>query len=513
MLVISTLMAIGCGATDGSTVVINNSPTSDFFHLAIVPEQTVSTATFEVQVIAENIDPTSLPFAPIVIDGSGISHVMALKTLKWPGTAVDSVTIYSATIPLAANQVNNIKAVSGTKELPFSIRHKSALNVLHAANSAELQAYLKTATCSNVGCTPDTTIDVIEVDYVESDLGAVINGIGTNTALAPTQRTSWLTVKPGTGSLAWKRDSSSPLGPRPKIDFLHLDNVVFGSNTSDGGAGQLFVELNHRIWVSGSQFWAKYDTTWSKDTLDSAGNSSDIRVLTTEGQKVYYTDCSWHGTASDYATFNAELARDLTFDSHRGDFNRFGKVFLNALADNVARILVPCTGGASCPNPTGVLDTDYIHNDGFQIYGVVSNVVFKGFWVKSTTVAAEFQPFLFDRTFSPSYSNILVDGITIDVGAVTDLRAQFAAPMTNSRISNISFPLQSIALRADFGAAAFSPTNVRIHNANIKTVEYINPSGSITYTSASVANPLNAAPELNAIPGLSGAIFSNIKLN
>jgi len=57
----SFLMAIGCGSGSGTTQIITTVSTSDFFHLAIVPDQTVSTATFEVQVIAENINPTPPP--------------------------------------------------------------------------------------------------------------------------------------------------------------------------------------------------------------------------------------------------------------------------------------------------------------------------------------------------------------------------------------------------------------------------------------------------------------------
>jgi hypothetical protein len=85
--------------------------------------------------------------------------------------------------------------------------------------------------------------------------------------------------------------------------------------------------------------------------------------------------------------------------------------------------------------------------------------------------------------------------------------------MANTRISNISFSSQSMTLRKDFGAAAFTPTNVRIHNVDIRQAEYIGAPSNVTYNSASVANPLNAAPELNANTNLSGAIFSNIKLN
>src|SRR5665647_331037 len=179
----SFLMAIGCGSGSGTTQIITTVSTSDFFHLAIVPDQTVSTATFEVQVIAENINPTPPPSAPSVIDGSGTSHVMALKTLKWPGTADDSVTVYAAVIPLVANQVNSIKAVSYTKEINFSIRHKSALTVTTALNAVDLVTKIRAAMI-------DPSIDVVEINYDEPDLGTAINDAGNSiTSVSAT----WLT--------------------------------------------------------------------------------------------------------------------------------------------------------------------------------------------------------------------------------------------------------------------------------------------------------------------------------
>ena len=141
-------------------------------------------------------------------------------------------------------------------------------------------------------------------------------------------------------------------------------------------------------------------------------------------------------------------------------------------------------------------------------------MVFKGLKIISPNIGADLQPFLFDRQLVPNYSSILLDSIIIE-GAVTTLRAQFAGIIANSRISNLSFPSQDITLRKDFTEpnGAFSPTNVRIHNLDLQRVQYVDPPNSFTYTSVNVASPLNAAPELNANPGLSGATFSNIKLN
>jgi hypothetical protein len=500
LVAVASLILGGClsggGGGDSGTAATPATPpttaitTADFFKLAVVPDQTVSSATFEVQVIAENIDPATSPSAPVVVKG-GVSTAMILKTLQWPGTAINSVTVFAATIPLTANQVNSIKVVSGTKEINFSIRHKAALSVSTASNAPDLVAKIQAAMT-------DPSIDVVEIGYNEPDLGAAINNAGNGIT---STRATWLTVRPAIGqTVSWIRNAGAPIA-RPMVDFLHIDQVTFGSDTSDGDGGTFLVEVGKNAWLSNVEFRAKYKFTWPLTTPMTANSTVGVRVVLTEGQKVYYTDCLWDGTTG-VAITAAELARDLRFNSHRGDINNFGKVFLNAMAQDITDV-------------TNAANTDVLHNDGFQIFGNTgtSDLVFKGLKIISVNIGADIQPFLLDKTFAPNYSNILLDSVTIE-GAVSALNAQFAGLIANSRVSNFSFPSQSFTLRKDFvdPNGAFSPTNVRIHNFNVKSVLYVN-APNITYTSASVANPLNAAPELNANPGLAGAIFSNIKLN
>jgi hypothetical protein len=493
------------GTSGGAPVVASTA--ADFFHLAVVPDQTVTSATFEVQVIAENIDPASPPSAPIVTDAGGGSYTMVPKTLQWPGTALNSVTIYSAVVPLLANQVNNLNVNSAAKNISFSIKHKAALNIQHAVNAAGLIALIQSAHT-------DATIDVIEVDYAEADLGLQINNI----VSGATSRNSWLTVRPGTGSITWLRDSPLPFVPstirRPKMDFLNLDGVTFGSPTSDGGGYQYYVEPGHRVWLSNVTFQAKYNVAWSRETIITAPYLADVRVDATEAQKIYLTDCSWQGTAPNAATQSVQLARDLRFDSHRGDINQFGKVILNVSAQNMFAV------------KTVAAPVDYTHNDGFQVWGPASGIAIKGIRVTSSPEPAYLQPFLFDRTFTPDYSYILVDSIQIlgasvaGPGAPTTVdRAQLAGVISNSRISNISFSEQGLAIRRDFTEpnGAFTPTNVRIHNVDVWGVEYSPPApgASVVYSSAygTVAgDPANIATVLNSNPGLAGATFSNVKV-
>jgi hypothetical protein len=500
LLLVASSALFGCltdggSGGDAATTSATAATGADFFHLAIVPDQTVTTATFDVQAIAENIDPASPLSAPIVIDSSGGSHTMVLTTLQWPGTATNSVSIWSATIPLLANQVNAIRLLSGSKEIDFSIRHKPGLNVVTVANSAALFAAVQAAMT-------DPTVDVVEANYNEPSLGTVLNNVGNGVT---STRTTWLTVRPAAGKTATVVTDSGEALVRPMVDYLNLDGVIYGSHTSDGGGAQLYTELNRHVWLSNVQFRAKYKFTWAKATPITANYLARVRDVGTEGQKTYYTGCTWDGTASTEAISYAELARDLQFDSHRGDINNFGRVVLNVVGQDLIAV-------------RNFTNTDFLHNDIFQIWGNVqtSNLVFKGVRITSPNIAAEIQPFFFDSSFTPNYSNVLVDNISI-VGGTNALKAQFAGVISSSRISNISLPAQSVTIRQDFGgaSAAFAPTNVRIQNFDIKAVDYI-PSGgggtTFSIANANIANSADISSELLATGSLSGATFSVIGL-
>lgn len=469
--------------------------TADFFKLVVVPNQSIVERFFEVQVIAENLDLSQIVTAPVVIDHSGTSHVMTLKTLKWPGTTEDSISLYSSTIPLTPDSLNNVRIVSGTKEITFSLRHKSNLSILSAANTTELRAHIKSAIA-------DGSIDVVEVNYDEADLGAILNSLGSGVT---NRRTTWFSVKPASGkSLKWARDSGTPMR-RPFIDFIKLSNVIFGSDISDGGGGHYYTERNHRIWIDNAEFRSKYKASWLKNTPMTAAHVSDIRSLDSEGQKIYLTNCLWDGTASISATSSVALARDLRFNSHRGDFNNFGKVFINALASDIMSVRVPA-------------NTDYLHNDGFQVWGTSEGVIFKGFKVISPNVLAELQPLFLSRTYSPNYTNFLMDTVIIENSLPgTSLQAQFAGIVKNTRISNIKFQGQAMTFRQDFVApdGPYISERVYVHNVDVYNVSWMGPEGkrhNYNYNSTLVTNTEDISSALNVIPSMSGTIFSKIRI-
>lgn len=496
-----TLTFSGCsngGGSGGDPSPDVSSSTADFFHLAVVPYQTVTTASFEVQVIAENTNLNSPPPAPVVTDANGANHTMVLKTLQWPDGSGPSVQVYSAVVPLKLGQLNDIRVTSGIKVLLFPITQKSALNIRTATDSISLQNDIKAAIA-------DPTIDVIQIGYDEADLGLIVNNVGSGIA---NRRTTWLTLVPAVGKVVtWNRDYLAGMAfrtnRRPAVNFLNLSGITFGSPTSNGGAYQLLTEGGFHLWLSGVQFLGKYDSSVPNTTpMSPTDYIPDVSISNTGGQKIYFTDCLWRGT-SNVATYGAELARDLRFDSHRGDFNNFGKVFLNASAQDIAEIRISD-------------NSDVYHNDGFQLFASTaptSNLVFKGFKVTKQNVSStSLQPMF--ATVGP-FSNVLVDSVFVrGASATTVLQSQISGTWSNSRISNIFQDEQRFTIRQD---GSFIPTNVYMQNIDVKSYQYCSPTtpGCTGAPLISIANgyPPDVTSYFQAIPGLSGITFSNIRLH
>lgn len=492
----------GCGGGGGENSASAPAPASlpvadttvDFLHWATVPNQVTTQASFELEVIADNLNPLRNVEAPVAVDAFGVRHLMAIKILKWPGTTTDSVAVYAATVPLKGNQVNALSVVSGSKTLTMNVVQKSSIDLQVANDSAQLFSLVRSALTAS-------SVDVIELQYDEADLGAALDGVGNSLV---NSRTSWLTIQPAAGrTIRWNRDSATPMR-RPKADWLHWHQGTLGSDTCDQGGGHWYIEPNHRVWLSSVESRGQYKASWPKTTKQTVAPSSDLRMNITEAQKLYFTQCSWDGTAANVALLAVELGRDLSFRSHRGDFSDFGKVILNVVAEDIAPI-------------RNAADTDYLHNDGFQIWGNegTQDLVFKGFRVTSPTVGADLQPFLFDRTYSPQYARILLDTIQIE-GSNTILKAQLAGAMSDVRLSNLKFPGQALTIRQDFVEpnGAFAPTRVFIANVEVKDVEYLAPAGgtNLILSTATTANPDDVSPNLNDIAGLSGASFQAVKV-
>jgi hypothetical protein len=463
----------------------------DFFHIVSVPDQVTTESSLELQVIAENVDPALTFGHPVVADSRGRVLAMDLRQLKWPGTKDGSVSVHAVKLPLDISGSHVFKVHCGTKQLEYSIQKKDRLTTRVSKDPEEFVSHLRSAL-------KDSGIDKVEIDYDEPALNRLMHNIG---AGITGSRNSWLTIHPAPGRhVFWNRQSGTPT-VRPKADYLHLHGIVFGNDQSDGGGGQLYLEPGQSFWASKVKFVGKYKQDWPKSVPMTSEFLPDIRVHPKEGQRVFLTECSWDGTASIAATSRVQLGRDLTFRSHRGDYNNFGKVFLNAVAENAAPV-------------RNKANTDSLHNDGFQIWGSARDIVFKGLKVVSPQVAASLQPFLLDRTHSPIYENILIDSIIIEGAERSTLKSQIAGVLIDSRVSNIVTPLQSLTLRQDFKEpnGAFAPHNAYFHQIDAAMVEHYAPGKGKMFKPANSGRWRDISDELSALPMLSGAHFSDVRV-
>ena len=492
------LLALSWPAHADLVLPIRINYTADFFNLASVPSQVVSSSTFTVQAIAENINTAAPSSAPLITDASGATYTMAATTLTYPGTATSSVSVWSYAVTLLADQLNTITVRSGINTLSIPVTHKTALGTVTVTNSTDLV----TAAQAALVAPGATNTNIIVIDYDEPDLGTVLNNFGNGITNV---RTTWLTLRPGTGRSVTIATNGTDALFRTKADWLNYDGITYGSDTSDGSTGQIYVESTHNIWLSNFTQRGKYKYTWAKITPMTAAWAAYVRWSVGDTSKIYFTDCAWDGTASNAAVAGATLARDLTFNSHRGDIVNPGtnnNVFLNAYATDI----FPARNAA---------DTDYIHNDGVQTAGTITNFSYKGLKITSPNIAADIQPFLLDRASTPNYSLLLIDTINI-TGASSTLNAQMAGVIANSRISNMTFTAQTQTVRQDFvdPNGAFTPTNVRVQDFSVGTVvHYPSGGGSTVWNMASCADDNDCSSEMNAVPALSGATFARMRVN
>ena len=498
-------------ARAGSSVALprlnSSTANADMIRIAIVDGQVVEDALINVDVVAFAFDPSKNLSAP-TIDGTEMSTV----TLTWPGTSDSSVDVYRSSVDLSIGS-NQISARSGKSSDAITIYRVSSLVVVQASNSSDAIEKMKAAWD---GTSP---ADVIEINYTESDFGRnVLDNIGSGLT---SSRSGFLTVRPSvSGSISFDTDGTVGTGDRfiPKLPSgadLCIESATIGSAGSNTAVGY-YDMTNHagRLWLKNCTILGKYNTTdyTESDQFDSQYSTQWPRSLT-NGIPVSATGCEWNGTVFKQATSGWELVRDCRFIQHRGDINNHGRLVVNNYCEDLGAITFP--GGG-----------DITHQDLFQTWGQdsgwdPSDVIIYGIRVGQNNLE-EFdgQPVFFSRTFNPRYERIIVDTVTVDVPADTVRATQFAGAASNVRVSNLTHPSQRVIFRM-FSAdgTAWNPDSlVFFDNWDIDYVSIVEESGSTTIKLADLANPPEAAPEMNNDSRLQGSsgqtpTHSNITLN
>ena len=440
----------------------------DVLKLAVVPEQTVSDISFIVQVLAENIDP-AFPvghndLSPTVTLNGGGALSMSPSFLKWPDPATpggftteDSVGVWEQTITLSGDATNIITVSSSTEDITFNVHHKAAPDIATVTTRPQLQTQIREALTDI-----NPAITVIELNYNETDLGEALDEMN---PISDQTRTKWLTIKPASGNtVTWNKDSGAPTRI-PSLSWLALENVIFGSDTSDDGGGAWELDAGHYAWLNNCQIRGKYKNSVGRNTLIVAPPAELITWSSADAQNRYFTTCYFDGTVTEGApTSGAILTRDCAFSSHRTDFNQEGSVWLNCAAQDVQSI----------QDNTG---SGLLEQRGIELSETTSEIIYKGFKVTSPNVMANFDPFILEDT--TQVTNLIIDNISLgdNSNPNSSARAKLSGELTNTRISACSFKENNFELDY-FSGLVFLGNAGYISDVDCELVRYKGTSGT-----------------------------------
>ena len=478
--------------------------TADVFELAVPNNQLVTNTTFTVDVLAANYD-SSVVGAPQVNGQS-----MSLRQLQYPGTATNSVQVWSLDLTLTPNTVNSFTITSGAKTLALVVEHKSSLTTINAANAAAAISALENA-----------STDVVNLTYAETDLAA---NVLTAVSSWPS-RSSYVTVQGA--SVLLPNDTTDGTTGRdlslPANTYLKISGASIGRNTDDGGGGNISLDSSSSgIWFDGCVFTQKYTEATYTNAYDAAYSPSIEKSTThhtafpktkTAGRDCIFTSCQWNDWAYKSVSVRDILIRDCTLTNIRGDFNNNGRVILNNRVINPSPIWE--TGGA-----------DKTHVDMFQVSSQTANQAdgsfVVGLEVHTDAFAAGYQ----GQAILLSGSNAAetsVDGLLLDTITFTGNRAdmsmssQLAQGVSSARLSNIDLYGQRLYIRRDLASPFEAGPEVYLTDITSSGFAYTDTLSSTTLfntdatdVSSSFASAVNAdkqPTETNVT--VSGALVDN----
>ena len=519
----------------------------DIHRFLTVPDQVTASSTFDVQLVTAMADPDAAEVAPTITVNGGGAVVASLVDLKYPDsnglpTAETSTQVYEATVTLADG--DNTIAINGTTTR-INIKKKTSLNSVTVTDRAGFQAQLLSA-CHG------TSIDEIVLNYAEADLPEAMNGANVQFNTSQNSgRNSWITIKPGTGSIAWPRsstgtnlsalrDTGSGVTPfRPNGNYLCFENVTIGASDDDQTVAGLSTESQFKYWLKNCSETFKYDysytssrsgpdavfevpgnpypphdsgaTATGNDALIDYNNTPTTTVANptaANGTLVYQTGCTTRGTAAQIG--NLEICTGNYYTEIRFDPNNNSRVFANCYIDG-------CTTVKTVRSSEGIpVDYDSTHLDLCQWWGspepgdlvstAYENIVAVGLKaVNSGTLDMNIQTCLFDRTYDSERTNLIMRDVVTEMPTGANNFFQFAGNLTNVRIENLSMANNGyITFRRNFTdtsfvPAQFNPEGVYLKNISVDVVNFVyaGGAGDVSYGWDNVANTSDISTELN----------------
>ncbi len=436
--------------------------------MAIPNGQLVPSTTFTVEVISENYDSSAV--AAPQVDGVA----MAQSQLQYPGTSTDSVQVWALDVTLTEDALNTMTITGGPSPITLSVTHSGDLTSAFVTTAAQAIAALE-----------DSANDEVVFNYPEANL--ISNVLSAVTW--PTAKSSYTTVRAGTGSLTLPNDTvdgTTGYDVLLPVDYLlRIQGAAIGSATDDGGGGTMVLDNSAGVWFDQCTFTQKYNSTDYPNAVDvpySASievtntNHTSYPKTKTSGRDCIFTACTWTDFAFKSVSVRDILIRDCTLEGIRGDFNNNGRVILNN------RVINPC----SIWSPGG---SDKTHMDMYQASTQTANAadgsIMIGTLVHTDAFATGYQ----GQAILLSGSNAAetsVDGLIIDTMEFTGNRtdseqlSQLAQGLTNARLSGINLFGQEISARRDMSSPFEVGPNVYINNITSSVFKYAPASGSST---------------------------------
>ena len=494
---------------------------NDVQAFATVGSQVTTDSTFSIDVVGGMVYPLHTDLDPVITRQSdGETYTATQRTLQYPGTAINSTHVYTATVNLELGE-NVFELPSGTGTRTMNVFRKTALEEVTATNQSELNSMTTTALSSG------STVDCVYIDFDNADLHAALAAAESGTSNP--DREYWCRFKPYVGrTVNWNTDGAYSEA-RPQSTFICLEGITVGGPDQQQRGNYLYLDPNNKVWIRDCSITAKYDfdyvsigvqgrTDFPPSHPESAPDGIGIDAVVDEDPyafvrlayvESYITGCSFTGLVQPMG--GTAIIRDCSYNQMRCDIHANDGVALNTIVDDVLPIVV-------------VDRDDWNHVDLYQRwgnavnspYGYHENLYWAGLLMRTNpeTVGfeSEVQVALFDRSIENTWNNMIwrdLDTTAYELDTAGNF-IQFAGWATKFRIDNIQTSFNTdINFRSDYPPYpptvenpdpiqpyAWTPTEVYIQNIQCGTLGLLyseDTSQHVAFTAASA----DATTEIN----------------
>ena len=505
---------------------------------ATVTYQVTDQATFEVDVVSGNVDPSQTDSVPIILGSDGSRTLTTLTYLTYPGTTEQSTHVFRAQVPLSMGlNTLTINAIDFTDTL--EVTRVSSLTTVTVTDSAAARAAIKSA-----GETVDSSVNEIILDYDETNFNTMFAGVASLNLCRGSNRKTWLTITSPVGKTAQHHmdtTTGTAILCRSGLTRYSLKGITLGSSTSRVDAGSIYQETGCDLWAQDCTVTAKYTLDYTSadsgrinEGLTGPGIGynavadanyisvfrSEITGYTTDGVlyygKVFMTGCTLTGII--WPAGGMVMQRDCIHVDCRHDATNGTLVMLNVLVDGAVPMVVPNR-------------TDHFHCDINQFWGTgqkpgstewnniymagvkliedparTADNTADGILKKNGTAFGLYG----DKSYQTKMTNMIIRDCSIATSKQTGTNyMQNAGIITNALFENLTFYTDNSSLlcRANWPNPSyeeqFAPTNVHYKNMRISAYSFFstaNGNRSVTGGAGEQTVAIQTAADLSFPP-------------